>query len=67
MLVLSRREGEQLMIGSDVVLTVIEVRGKRTRLGIDAAPGVPVLRNELYRNRLEGSLPLAPPAPATTA
>lgn len=67
MLVLSRREGEQLMIGSEVVLTVLEVRGNRARLGIEASPGISVLRHELYRNRLEGSLPLARPAHATTA
>ena len=67
MLVLSRRQGERLLIGNDVVLTVLDIRGKRARFGIEASAGVSVLRHELYQNRLEGNHLLAPPAAATTA
>ena len=47
MLVLSRRVGEQLIIGGDIVLTVIEVRGDGVRLGIDAPRSVRVHRAEI--------------------
>lgn len=49
MLVLSRRPGESLRIGHDVVVTVIEVRGDQVRIGIDAPREVPVNREEIYR------------------
>jgi len=49
MLVLSRRVGESVMIGDDVVLTVVEVRGDIVRLGIDAPRDIKVHREEVYR------------------
>ena len=48
MLVLSRKKNEQIMIGDDIVLTVVEVRGDRVRLGIEAPSDVPVHRYEVY-------------------
>ncbi|WP_370250514.1 carbon storage regulator CsrA [Nocardioides sp.] len=47
MLVLSRRVGESLQIGDDVVVTVLEVRGDVVRLGIAAPRSVAVNRSEL--------------------
>ncbi|WP_298462517.1 carbon storage regulator CsrA [uncultured Cellulomonas sp.] len=47
MLVLSRRVGERLMIGDDVVLTVLEVRSDGVRLGIDAPRSVVINRAEV--------------------
>ena len=47
MLVLSRRVGERLMIGDDVVVTVLEVRSDGVRLGIDAPRSVAVNRAEV--------------------
>jgi carbon storage regulator len=47
MLVLTRKPGEMIRIGSDVMITVVEVRGNRVRLGIQAPEKVPVLRAEL--------------------
>ncbi len=47
MLVLSRRVGERLMIGDDIVVTVIEVRSDGVRLGIDAPRSVAVHRAEV--------------------
>ena len=67
MLVLSRRQGENLMIGNNVMVTVLAVRGNHVRMGIVADPETTVLRQELYRNRLEGEQPIGPPAHATTA
>ena len=49
MLVLSRRVGESVMIGDDVVLTIVEVRGDIVRVGIDAPRDVKVHREEVYR------------------
>ncbi len=48
MLVLSRRVGERLMIGDDVVITVIDVRSDGVRIGIDAPREVRVTRAEIY-------------------
>jgi len=48
MLVLSRREGEKVMIGDDIVITVVEVRGDTVRLGIQAPRDVPVNRVEVH-------------------
>ncbi|WEO78995.1 carbon storage regulator [Cryobacterium sp. SO2] len=39
MLVLTRKQGEKILIGDDIVITVLEVRGDSIRLGVDA-PGV---------------------------
>ncbi|MCA0330409.1 MAG: carbon storage regulator CsrA [Actinobacteria bacterium] len=48
MLVLSRRVGESIVIGSDVVVTVLEVRGDIIRIGVDAPREVTVHRSEVY-------------------
>lgn len=47
MLVLTRKIGERIRIGGDVVLTVLEVAGQRVRLGIEAPDAVPIVRAEL--------------------
>ncbi len=47
MLVLSRKKSESIVINDDVVITVIEVRGDKVRLGIDAPRHVPVHRKEV--------------------
>lgn len=47
MLVLTRKAGESICIGDDVHVTVIEVRGNKVRLGIDAPSDVRVHRQEL--------------------
>ena len=48
MLIVSRREGEKLMIGDDVVISVVEVTGGTVKLGIEAPRSVPVYREELW-------------------
>ena len=48
MLVLSRHRDEQIVIGDDIVITVVEIRGDKVRLGIDASRNVPVHRREVY-------------------
>ena len=49
MLVLTRRPGESVMVGDEVTITVLEVRGDVVRLGIQAPRSVQVHREEVYR------------------
>ncbi len=48
MLVLSRHRDESIMIGDDVVITVVDIRGDKVRLGIEAPTSIPVHRQEVY-------------------
>ena len=48
MLVLSRQRDETIMIGDDIEITVVDIRGDKVRLGITAPKHVPVHRKEVY-------------------
>ena len=48
MLVLSRRKDESIMIGDEVEITIVDVRGDKVRLGITAPKSIPVHRREIY-------------------
>ena len=48
MLIITRRPGEKLMIGDDVVVEVIEVSGSSVRIGIAAPRSIPVYREEIW-------------------
>jgi carbon storage regulator len=48
MLVLTRRIGESLVIGDNVTMTVLGIKGQQVRIGIDAPQDVPVHREEIY-------------------
>ncbi len=48
MLVLSRHRDESIMIGDDVIVTIVDIRGDKVRLGIDAPQDIPVHRQEVY-------------------
>jgi len=48
MLVLSRHRDESIMIGDDIVITIVDIRGDKVRLGIDAPQAIPVHRQEVY-------------------
>jgi len=52
MLVLSRRPGERLFIGSDIVVTVLETSGKLVRIGIEAPGNIRIYRAEI-RDQIE--------------
>ena len=61
MLVLSRQRDQSIMIGDDIEIVVVEVRGDKVRLGINAPRHVPVHRKEIYeiirREKADGEKP----------
>jgi carbon storage regulator len=61
MLVLSRRVGESLVIGDDVVITILEMRGDVVRVGVDAPRSVQVHRQELLTEVAETNRAAASP------
>lgn len=48
MLALSRKIGESIMIGNEIEITIIEVKGDQVRLGINAPKSIPIHRKEIY-------------------
>lgn len=49
MLVLSRKIGQSLLIGNNIRIKVVDIRGQQVRLGLEAPDDVPVIREELQR------------------
>ena len=48
MLVLSRQRNETIVIGDDIEITIVDIRGEKVRLGINAPAHIPVHRKEVY-------------------
>ena len=48
MLVLSRKVGENIIIGDEVLVTIVDIRGDKVRVGVEAPLEVPVHRQEVY-------------------
>ncbi|MDR2766770.1 MAG: carbon storage regulator CsrA [Treponema sp.] len=48
MLILSRKLNEKIMIGDDIAVSIIEIRGDQVRIGVDAPKTVKVFRNEVF-------------------
>jgi carbon storage regulator len=48
MLVLSRQRDESIIIGDNIVITIVDIRGDKVRLGINAPKDIPVHREEVY-------------------
>lgn len=59
MLILTRKIGESLIIGDQIRITVLEVRGRQVRLGVQAPGDVVVLREELVQRLAEENLAAA--------
>lgn len=53
MLILSRKEGESIIIGETIKVHIIEIRGRQVRLGIEAPEETPVYREEIYQKIVE--------------
>lgn len=64
MLVLSRKKNESIVINNDIVITVVEVRGDKVRLGIVAPRDVAVHREEVYE-AIHGAKPQISATPTT--
>ena len=72
MLVLSRKKDESIVINNDITIVVVEIRGDKVRLGVEAPKEVPVHRREVYEAIARGEpleiqlgspTQVAPPAP----
>jgi len=76
MLVLSRHREEAIMVGDDVEIVVVDIRGDKVRLGVNAPPRVAVHRKEIYESirqenaqaaAMRGALAAIPGAPSLAA
>ena len=71
MLVLSRKKNESIVINNDITIVVVEIRGDKVRLGVEAPKEVPVHRREVYdairRNEQAAQSHVSEDAPSGTA
>ena len=71
MLVLSRKKNESIVINNDITIVVVEIRGDKVRLGVEAPKEVPVHRREVYdaikRHEMEQQGQITPSPDATSS
>ena len=67
MLILTRKSGESITIGDDVKITVVEVKGKQVRIGIDAPRSYMIHREEVYLSIQEENRRAAKESPISVA
>jgi len=63
MLVLSRKRDERIIIGDNIVITIVDVRGDKVRVGIEAPPEIPVHRQEVAEALKRNAAVPPPPDP----
>ena len=63
MLIITRRAGERIMVGDDVVVEIMEIVGNSVRVGISAPRSVPVYREEIYTACATRTAPRRTPSP----
>ncbi len=63
MLVLSRKVNEQIVIGNDIRMTVVSIRGNQVRIGFEAPPSVSIFREELRSRHGHQEFPAGSAAP----
>ncbi len=56
MLILARKSGQKILIGDDIEISILEIRGRQVRLGIKAPKGLSVHREEVFRKILEENI-----------
>ena len=56
MLILTRKLGERINIGDDIVVTLVEIKGTQVKLGIDAPQSIAIHRHEIYEKIREANL-----------
>ncbi len=66
MLVLSRKKNESIVINNDITIVVVEIRGDKVRLGVEAPKEVPVHRREVY-DAIKRNAPVQGVSPAEAA
>ena len=64
MLVLGRKTDESLIVGSDIVITILGIEGDRVKVGINAPKHITILRSEVRDRQLRAAEQAAEPAPA---
>jgi carbon storage regulator len=67
MLVLTRKPGEKIRLGSEITVTVLEINGNRVRIGIDAPDRVTILRCELEKPERDLDRQVSPVTPPRQA
>ncbi len=56
MLILTRKLGERINIGDDIVITLVEIKGAQVKLGVDAPKSIAIHRHEIYEKIREANL-----------
>ena len=56
MLILTRKLGERITIGNDIVISLLEIKGSQVKLGIEAPKGISIYRQEIYERIREENL-----------
>jgi carbon storage regulator len=53
MLILTRKTNESIIVGDEVRITIIEIKGNRVRLGVEASPDISADREEVWRDKMK--------------